>query len=73
MDHIKNLEVKDIRVLLCYHTKPEKLKGNPKKVGLLEASTGRFRKYWGCIVQREGKGMYVVKNESGRKYGEDTR
>ena len=37
MDHINNLKVKDLRVLLCYHFGSEKLKGIPKKVELVEA------------------------------------
>ena len=37
MDHINNIKVKDIRVLLCYHFGSEKLKGSPKKVELVEA------------------------------------
>ena len=35
MDHINNLKVKDLRVLLCYHFGSEKLKGIPKKVELV--------------------------------------
>ena len=34
MDHINNLNVKDLRVLLHYHFRSEKLKGNPKKWNL---------------------------------------
>ena len=37
MDHINNLKVKYIRVLLHYHFGSEKLKGIPKKVELVEA------------------------------------
>ena len=37
MDKINNLKVKDLRVLLCYHFGPEKLKGIPNKVELVEA------------------------------------
>ena len=40
MDHINNLKVKELRVLLCYHLGSEKLKGIPKKVELVEAVTG---------------------------------
>ena len=36
MDHINNLNVKDIRVLHCYHFGSEKLKGSQKKVELVE-------------------------------------
>ena len=31
IDHINNLKVKDLRVLICYHSGSEKLKGIPKK------------------------------------------
>ena len=37
MYHINNLKVKDLRVLLCYNSGSEKLKGNPKKLELVEA------------------------------------
>ena len=37
MDHINNLKVKDLKVLLRYHFGSEKLKGIPKKVELVEA------------------------------------
>ena len=37
IDHINNLNVKDLRLLLCYHFGSEKLKGIPKKVELVEA------------------------------------
>ena len=37
MDHINNLEVKDLTVLLRYHFGSEKLKGDPKKVELVGA------------------------------------
>ena len=37
MDHINNLKVKDLRVLLCYHFGSEKLKGSPNKVELVGA------------------------------------
>ena len=35
MDHINNLEVKDLRVIICYHSGSENLKGSPKKVELM--------------------------------------
>ena len=35
MDHINNLKVKDLRVILCYHFGSENLKGIPKKVELV--------------------------------------
>ena len=37
MDHINNLKLKDLRVLLCYHFGSEILKGRPKKVELVGA------------------------------------
>ena len=37
MDHINNLTVKDIRVLLRCHFGSEKFKGIPKKLELVEA------------------------------------
>ena len=35
VDHINNLKVKNLRVLLCYHFGSENLKGVPNKVELL--------------------------------------
>ena len=32
MYHINNLNVKDLRVVLCYHSESENLKGIPNKV-----------------------------------------
>ena len=37
MDHIKNLKVKELRMLLHYHFRSEKLKSSPNKVELVEA------------------------------------
>ena len=37
MDHINNLKVKGLSVLLCYHFGSEKLQGIPNKVELVEA------------------------------------
>ena len=39
VDHINNLKVKELMVLLCCHFGSEKLKGIPKKVELVEAVT----------------------------------
>ena len=39
MDHIKNLKVKELRMLLHYHFRSEKLKSSPNKVELVEAVT----------------------------------
>ena len=46
MDHINNIKLKELRVLLCYHFGSEKLKGTPKKLELVEAFTEAFRKDW---------------------------
>ena len=42
MDHINNLKVKDLRVIICYQFGLERLKGRPKKVNLVEAVTNVF-------------------------------
>ena len=42
MDHINNLKVKELRVLLRYYCESEGLKGIPKKVELVEAVTDLF-------------------------------
>ena len=54
MDHINNLKVKDIMVLLRYHFGSEKLKGIPNKVELVGAVKYFFRKYWDGLVNRWG-------------------
>ena len=56
-DHINNLKVKDLRVLLHYHFGSEKLKGIPKKVELVGAVKYIFRKDWDCLVQIWGGGV----------------
>ena len=56
MDHINNLIVKDLRVLLRYHSRSENFKRGPKKVELVEAVTYIFRKDWDGLVQRWGGG-----------------
>ena len=63
MDHINNLKVKELRVLLCYHFGSERLKGTPKKVELVEAITDLFRRDWEGLIQRVGRGGLVVTNE----------
>ena len=45
MYHLKNLKVKDPRVLLQYHFRSEKLKGITKKVELVEVISDIFRNY----------------------------
>ena len=42
IDHINNLKVKELRVLLRYHFGSERLKGRPKKVELVEAVNDLF-------------------------------
>ena len=37
MDHINNLKVKGLRLIICYHFGSEKLKGIQKKVEIVEA------------------------------------
>ena len=56
MDHINNLKVKDLRVLIQYHFGSEKLKGIPKKLELVEAVTEFFIEYWEGLVHRIGLG-----------------
>ena len=46
MDHIKKLKSKDLKVLLHYYSRTEKLKASPKKVELVEAVTELFRKFY---------------------------
>ena len=52
MDHINNLKVKELRMLLWDHFGLEILKGIPNKVELVEAVTYLFRRYWESILQR---------------------
>ena len=58
MDHINNLKVKDLRVLLCYQFGSEHLKGIPNKVELVGA-VDFFRKDWDGLVQRWGVGCLL--------------
>ena len=51
MNHINNLKVKDIRVLILYHCSTEKLKRIPNKVELVGAVKYFFRKDWDGLVQ----------------------
>ena len=44
MDHINNLKVKGIWVLIFYHFELERLKGSQKKVELVEAVTDLFQR-----------------------------
>ena len=68
MDHINILKVKELWVLLRYHFGPERLKGSPKKVELVEAVTGLFRRDWEGLMQRVGGGGLVLTNEMGYIY-----
>ena len=62
MDHMNNLKVKDLRVLIRYHFSSEKLKGIPKKVELVGDVKYIFRKYWDSIVHIwGGVGVYINK------------
>ena len=64
MDHINNLKVKELRVLLPYHSRSEKLKGIPNKVEVMGDVPDYFRKDWeGLLQRRGGVGVSVVTNE----------
>ena len=65
MDHINNLKVKELWVILCYHFGSERLKGTPKKVELVEAVTGLFQRYWESLMQRLSGSGLVVTNDTG--------
>ena len=67
MDHINTLKVKELRVILHYHFGPERLKGIPKKVELVEAVTDLFRRECESLMQRVGGGGSVVTNEIGER------
>ena len=59
MDHIKNIKVKDIKVILCYYFGSGKLKGSLDKLELVEAVTDFSRKYQEGVVQMEGGGCIL--------------
>ena len=63
MDHINNLKVKDIGVLLHYHFGSETLKGIPKKVEIVEDITDLFWRDWKGLMQRVGGGGGVGGNK----------
>ena len=63
MDHLNNLKFKELRVLLRYQFGSERLKGTPKKLELVEAVTGLFRRDWESLMQRVCGGGSVVTNE----------
>ena len=54
IDHINNIKVKEFRVILRYHFGLERLKGNPKKVELLEAVADLFRRDCEGLMKRVG-------------------
>ena len=61
MDNIKNLRVKDLRLLICYHLCTEKYNGGPNKVELMEDITEFFIKYWGVLyIGRVVGGLMVL-------------
>ena len=60
MDHINNLKVKELQVILCYHLGSGRLKGTPKKIELVEAVTDLFRKEWEGLTQRRVCGWVGV-------------
>ena len=62
MDHINNLKVKDLRVLLCYHFGSEKLKGRPKKVELVENVRYFFERIRKIFCRYGGGAVSVVTN-----------
>ena len=67
VDHINDLKVKELRVLLHYHFGSERLKGTQKKVKLVEDVTDLFGRHLEIIMQRVGGGGLVVTNEIGEK------
>ena len=71
MDHINNLKVKDLRVIIRYHSGSENLKGIPKKLKLVGAVKYIFIKDWVGLVQIWGSGMSVVTNEGVHEAGEE--
>ena len=72
MDHINNLKVKDLKVLLRYQFGSEKLKGIPKKVELVEA-VKYIQERIGTVLCRDGGwgGVSVVTNEGVHEAGEE--
>ena len=67
MDHINNLKVKELRVLLCYHFGSERLKGTQNKLKLVEAVKDLFRRDWKSLMQRVGRVSSVLTNEIGER------
>ena len=46
MDHIKNLKVKELNMLLCCYLGSETFKGSQNKLELVETVTELFMNYW---------------------------
>ena len=67
MDHINILKVRELRVLLRYQFGPERLKGSPNKVELVEAVTDLFLRDWEGLMKRLGGGGLVETNEMGER------
>ena len=63
MDHIKNLKMKGLKLLLCYYSGSERLKGGPKKLELLEAVTGLLERIGRVLCRGRGLGglLYQMK------------
>ena len=71
MDYINNLKMKDIRVIICYHFRSEKLKGIPKKVELVDAVED-FLEWIGTVFCIDGGcGVSDVTNEGVHESGEE--
>ena len=68
IDHINNIEVKELRVVIFYYLFSVELKGSLIKLELVEAVTDFFRKDLEGVAQRWGGS--VVTNESGREPGD---
>ena len=54
MDHINNIKVKELRVIIFYYLLSVKLKGSLIKLELVEAVTDFFRKDLEGVAQRWG-------------------
>ena len=67
MDHINNLKVKELFVILRCHFGSERFKESPNKVEPVEAATDLFQRCWECIMQRVGGEGLVVTNDMGER------
>ena len=59
MDHVNNLKLKDLRVLLRYHFGSEKLKGIPKKLEHVEAVQYFSERIGTVLCREEGVGCLL--------------